>query len=122
LVELEEIWAKIPGYDYEASNYGRIRSMDRVVMSRTGPRRYRGKVLAQFTIWNGYKTTHLGQDNPNKYVHQLVALAFLGETPEGMEVCHWDDDKPNNRLGNLRHDTREGNIADRKRNGAQNSL
>jgi NUMOD4 motif/HNH endonuclease len=127
LVELEEIWAKIPGYDYEASNLGRIRSMDRWITFKCGKnagrrRLFPGKVLAQFTLWNGYKTTHLGSYHPNKYVHILVARAFLGEPPEGMETCHEDDVKANCKLSNLRYDTRQGNMADRKRNGAQNPV
>jgi hypothetical protein len=118
----DEIWKPIPSHPgYEASSFGRVRSVERTVIYRTGVSHcHKGKVLAQFTLWNGYKTTHLGRGNANKYVHQLVARAFIGEPPEGMEVCHWDDCKPNNYLINLRYDTRQSNLEDRIRNGAQN--
>lgn len=111
----KEIWRPIPGHKgYEASSHGRIRSVDRLVTSYTPPRRLKGKVLKQFILWNGYKTTHLGKAHANKYVHRLVALAFFGPPPQGMEVCHGDDNKQNPRLDNLRYDTRKGNMADRR--------
>lgn len=34
-----------------------------------------------------------------------------------MECCHWDGDHANNRLENLRWDTREANRADARRHG-----
>ena len=36
-------------------------------------------------------------------VHRLVALAFLGERPEGMVIAHIDRDKTNNHISNLRY-------------------
>lgn len=50
-------------------------------------------------------------------VHRLVLEAFVGPCPEGMEACHNDGDTTNNRLDNLRWDTRKGNHADRKKHG-----
>jgi hypothetical protein len=43
------------------------------------------------------------------YVHDLVLLAFVGPKPEGLEVCHGNDVKADNRLQNLRYDTRSAN-------------
>lgn len=50
-------------------------------------------------------------------VHVLVALAFLGPCPQGMEVLHWDDDPMNKKLSNLRYGTRGDNLRDAVRNG-----
>ena len=50
-------------------------------------------------------------------VHQLVAEAFLGPCPQGMEVCHNDGDRANNKLENLRYDTRKANHADKRVHG-----
>ena len=50
-------------------------------------------------------------------MHRLVLGAFAGPPPEGMEGCHEDNDKTNNRLDNLRWDTRPGNHSDKARHG-----
>jgi hypothetical protein len=46
--------------------------------------------------------------------------AFVGLPEEGQIICHYDDDKQNNRLDNLRYDTHKANSADMKRNKAIN--
>lgn len=56
-----------------------------------------------------------------RYVHQLVAAAFIGPCPDGLECCHFPDRDPsNNRPGNLRYDTRRNNLADRYVHGTMN--
>jgi hypothetical protein len=52
-----------------------------------------------------------------RYVHRLVLEAFVGPCPDGMEGCHFDGNFRNNRVGNLRWDTRKGNMADARRHG-----
>jgi hypothetical protein len=42
-------------------------------------------------------------------VHKLVALAFLGPRPKGMEINHINGDKTDNRLVNIEYTTRSGN-------------
>ena len=54
------------------------------------------------------------------YVHRLVRSAFVGSCPPGMECCHWDDDKANNNVWNLRWASRSANIKDCVRNGSHN--
>jgi hypothetical protein len=125
---IEELWKKIPGHKgYEASNVGRIRSIDRWITYKTGQRVfYKGKMLSQFKsggrrptngfyakgYYDGYRTVHLGQANMQKYVHHLIALTFMGKTPKGMEICHNNGIKSDNRLENLRFDTRQNNVYD----------
>jgi hypothetical protein len=46
-------------------------------------------------------------------VHSLVALAFLGERPDGYDICHNDGNPRNNTPKNLRYDTRSNNAKDR---------
>ncbi len=61
-----------------------------------------------------------GKDKPQVWfrVHRLVLEAFVGPCPERMEACHFPDRNPaNNRLGNLRWDTHEGNEQDKKTHG-----
>lgn len=60
---------------------------------------------------------HVGLDvggtNKMRFVHQLVLEVFVGPKPDGMEACHYpDQDKANNRLGNLRWDTHAENMRD----------
>ncbi|MES2156069.1 MAG: HNH endonuclease [bacterium] len=50
-------------------------------------------------------------------VHQVVMWAFVGPCPSGMEVAHNDGDPTNNRLDNLRYDTRRGNHMDTFKHG-----
>ena len=52
-----------------------------------------------------------------QYIHRLVRLAFRGPAPKGHEGCHYDGDSLNNRLDNLRWDTRAGNVQDTIRHG-----
>lgn len=49
----------------------------------------------------------------NAYVHHLVAEAFLGPRPEGLLVCHLNDQGFDNRVENLTYADRETNEADR---------
>lgn len=79
---------------------------------------------------NGYYNVRVGVDI-NKYktfnVHQLVAMAFIGECPDGLEVRHHDGDKTNNSSSNLSYGTRLENHADKIRHGTsgrgeQNSM
>lgn len=50
-------------------------------------------------------------------IHRLVLMAFVGPCPEGMEACHWNDIKTDNRVENLRWATRVENRQDCHRNG-----
>lgn len=115
----EETWRQIPGYEgiYEVSDHGRVRSMDRIDAAgkrRKGiPRRLSQQTSGHMTIW-------LCRDrvSQNFLVHHLVLAAFVGPRPDGMEGCHQNDDGSDNRLENLRWDTRAANVRDSVRNGS----
>lgn len=66
-----------------------------------------------------YLAVALRRDNVLRsvYVHQLVALAFIGPCPPGMEVLHGPGGKLDNRLANLHYGTRSENQLDRRRDG-----
>ena len=80
---MEEIWRPVKEYEgyYEVSNLGRVRSIDRVVVDtvRNCERLLKGKVLIQKDNGNGYKNVMFCKEHKiyNKYVHRLVAEAFL---------------------------------------------
>lgn len=123
----DEIWRPVPNWPgYEVSSFGHIRSLPRVVIRRrrTGysagqPQRLRGGIMRTFDNHKGYRQLRLRRVGKAKTftVHRLVMLAFVGARPEGMEICHFDGDKWNNRLTNLRYDTPESNREDAKRHG-----
>lgn len=50
-------------------------------------------------------------------IHRLVLETFVGPCPPGMEACHNNGKEPDNRIVNLRWDTRSNNLRDRVRHG-----
>jgi hypothetical protein len=104
-----ERWRKIPGYDYEVSDHGRVRSLDRIVRRATGQYagrewRYRGRLLKPGIFLDyGYPIVVLRCQGKGKThnVHSLVAAAFLPPRPEGMEVNHKDNNRANAHYKNL---------------------
>ena len=120
-----ERWKPVLGYEgtYEVSDHGRLRSKDRVVTFADGrKRRYRGQQRTTFICKQGYiRATLKIKNQPRTFtIHSLVAGAFLGPCPEGLEVCHNDGNPKNNHLNNLRYDTHVANHADRKKHGTSN--
>ena len=69
----------------------------------------------------GYLSVDLGHRNKCA-IHRLVLETFIGPCPKGMECCHNDGDRHNNKLENLRWDTRSNNIKDAQRHGTFVSL
>jgi len=108
----DERWKRIPESrllgippGYEASNYGRVRSVDRIL--RTGTTAG-GVVLKQQEDKDGYYTVKLGRKRVR--VNVAVLLAFQG-LPESR---HLDDDRKNNRPENLAWGSRLRNERDKK--------
>ena len=119
-----EAWRDIPGYEgrYQVSTIGNIRSVDHVincVMGKTGTayqKRVKGRLKKPTTAKTGYFVVNLGHADL-KYVHELVALAFLGERPAGAYICHGDGNPKNNAVDNLRYDSQSENNRDKLRYG-----
>jgi HNH endonuclease len=67
---------------------------------------------------DGYLHVHLCPSSRSVWlIHRIVLQAFVGPCPEGMEARHLDGNPANNRLENLRWDTKAENMADRDRHG-----
>jgi hypothetical protein len=67
---------------------------------------------------NGYPFVKLyGDDLKIVSVHRLVLEAFIGPCPEGMEACHNNGVRTDNRVENLRWDTHDENMHDAFRHG-----
>lgn len=112
----EEIHKPIPGWpEYTCSNKGTITRVSSAYGTRPG------KVLKWLVMrGNGYAKVSLCRNAKRKeyLVHRLVAMTFIQENiPPKMDVCHYDGNKLNNSLENLRVDTRWGNSQDQIRLG-----
>ena len=104
-----ERWLPVVGFEglYEVSNLGKVRSLPRQV--RCNPRgmgnRVRvspGKLLRPDNC-GGYRRVVLCKKNVHyrRAVHTLVLMAFVGPCPEGMEGCHKNGIRNDNRVTNL---------------------
>jgi hypothetical protein len=113
-----ETWKPIPGYDgYEVSDLGRVRSWQCHATSKVVPTV--PHILRPGTTTSGYLFVNLMQEgrHTNCPIHRTVLLAFVSPCPIGHEGCHWDGDRLNNRLSNLRWGTPKENAADSNRHG-----
>ncbi len=122
----QERWRPIPGLDgYEASTWGRIRSLDRILdlMGRWGPmqRFHHGKILRLKRKSSKGGSTYLcfyadGGSYPQ--VNRAVCAAFHGKPPSDRhEAAHLDGKVQNNRPENLAWKTPIENAADKVRHG-----
>ena len=101
-----EIWKDKKDYEglYQASNLGRMRSLDRWVSSKNGSMQFiKGRILKLFNNNQGYLHVVLSKNNKVKayLVHRIIAETFLPNTDNLPCVNHKDEDKTNNRVENL---------------------
>ena len=122
----DENWLPIVGYEgyYEVSDRGSVRSVERTVtqQSRWGgwtSRTYPSQLIRPQRRPDGRLVVSLSRDNRKRtrLIHILVLEAFICPRPQGMEGCHNNDVFTDNRIGNLRWDTRSANERDKVRNG-----
>lgn len=113
--ELEhEEWRPVVGHEgrYLVSSLGRVMRTD-------NPKYPEGQLLGSNSA-NSYRRVGMVVRSKRwtcRLVHKLVAEAFLGPCPQGMEVNHKDLDKGNPRLDNLEYVTHQGNIQHAARYG-----
>tara|TARA_Y100001956_G_scaffold64393_1_gene64945 strand:- start:623 stop:1186 length:564 start_codon:yes stop_codon:yes gene_type:complete len=108
------IWKPVKSFEglYEVSNYGNIRSLDRL---RTWVRKddnslvsrvFKGKEMTLKLKATGYKEVHLRDEDRSHYwtVHKVVSEAFHDNLTLPV-IDHKDDDKTHNTLWNLQRCT-----------------
>jgi len=104
---MSETYIDIPGYEglYQVSNYGNVKSVSHFTRNNAngGVRFAKGRKLATYKMPNGYLQVQLSNGNKRekKYVHRLVAIAFLENKNNYTDVNHIDGDKNNNNVSNL---------------------
>lgn len=97
-----EIWRSIQGL--EVSSLGNVRGHQSLTYTREGYAMVRT---------NGQSTG----------LHRLICEAFNGPSPQGKPLClHYDDDKANNCLENLRWGSHQDNADDLKRNNERRGV
>ena len=108
-------WKPVPSLEekYFVSDAGLVYSVPR--------KRARGGIRKTSYVY-GYERISIHEKtrlvSRNPLVHQLVMLAFVGES-NGKDVRHLDGDKKNNRLENLAYGTKRENEQDKARHGTR---
>lgn len=105
---MTENWRPYPNDPrYQVSDHGRVRGI-------------KGQPLKPIPTKQGYlQVSFAGLGTA--LIHRVVLETFVGPCPEGMECCHWDDVRTNNRLSNLRWGTSGDNNLDMVRNGTHHN-
>jgi hypothetical protein len=115
-----EKWLPAPGYEncYEVSDLGRVRS---VVRCDSRGRTRSSRVLKGAPAGAGYLKVLVSRGTvatqKQTYIHILVAEAFLGPRPTGLEVNHKDGNKENNCVDNLEYITHSEQLLHAYRTG-----
>lgn len=109
-----EIWKEIKNYEkcYEVSNLGRVRSLARKVNSRWGKcRTAKGMILKPATTRDGYYYVDLkrNQKSNKQRINRLVAIAFIDNPCNKLQVNHINGNKKDNRVENLEWCTQSEN-------------
>jgi hypothetical protein len=107
---MKECWLPIKGYEglYEISNFGEIRSLDRITpqlncFGSISKRIYKGTILSIRKPKGKYPYVLLSKNGKRKTykIHRLVAQHFIDNPENKPEVNHVDDDKENSNASNL---------------------
>lgn len=121
-----EEWRPVLGWPgYEVSSKGRVRSVARTVIRSDGlPHRVKERVLKPARHPDGYMKVGLSNRGRKltRPIHVLVATAFHGPCPDGMECRHLDGDAANNTATNLKWGTRSQNQMDRVQHGTHHQV
>ena len=119
-----EQYKAIKGFEgrYEVSNFGNVKSLQRVILRSDGKKITIKERLLKCCKNNcGYLVACLLKEGRQKQfqVHQLVAISFLNHTPNGNKIVvdHIDNNPLNNNLDNLQLISNRENLSKDKKGG-----
>lgn len=120
-----EEWRDVCGFEgiYQISNFGNIKSLDRErIISNGTIRRDKGKHINPFVTNDGYLKCTLNKSGKSKrFVHRLVAIAFIPNIYNNPQVNHKDNNPLNNHVDNLYWGTQADNVRDMNNSGRGHS-
>ena len=111
---MNNVWRDIPGYEglYQASNDGHVKALER--------KSWNGKVicirserlLTPQKVAGGYYQICITPNNKQirKYLHRLIAEAWISNPDNKPFINHKDGNKSNNSISNLEWCTRSENV------------
>ena len=123
---MQEVWKDIKGYEglYQISNYGIIRSLDRLRNNGiSGKYIQKGRIMEPF-ITRGYYQVVLRKDGKYKHhnVHRLVAINFIDNKENKPQVNHINGNKLDNTVENLEWCTQSENQIHAYKKGLQKPI
>ena len=106
-----EVWKDVVGFEgfYKVSNRGNVHSVDR---KDSMGRKWGGRTLRPSYDKGGYLHVCLYKNGKakNKFIHRLVAEAFISNPENLPQINHRDEVKVNNNVSNLEWCTRKYNM------------
>ncbi len=110
---MEEVWKDIKDYEglYQVSNMGRVKAMEKFKKVCGGGLQKRPEIILKISCKYNYQflLLHNCGKTQNKYVHRMVAEAFIPNPHNKKTVNHKDGNKHNNHVDNLEWATQSEN-------------
>lgn len=119
---MQEIWKPVQGFEgrYEVSSFGRIKALERKLHYKDGRTGKLSEKILRGTCMNiGYMSITF-DSKTRRFVHQVVAQAFLGAAEYRQTVNHKDGNKINNHVENLEWATYKENNNHARKTGLNN--
>ncbi|MGB5637215.1 MAG: NUMOD4 domain-containing protein [Waterburya sp.] len=122
-----EVFVDIRGYEgyYQVSNYGNVKSLDRVIKEKTGKTQtLKSRILKPRTNPSGYYYVGLRKNGTRATfaIHQLLAQAFIPNPNNKKTVNHIDGNKLNNSVSNLEWTTYSENLEHAYKTGLRRAV